>query len=86
MCDAIMLIQTRLFLVYLLKLSTSIRMRVTPEQTDLRYFGCILSPQLSYYAIVLLTGACKQASLISVCTKHVPMHRNFNQCLCVILP
>ena len=28
----------------------------TPEQTDLRHFGCVLSLQLSYSVIILLAA------------------------------
>ena len=58
-----MLIQTRLFHVYLLKLSTFMCVRFYTEQTDV---------------IVLLTGACKQAQLISAYTKQAPIYMIFN--------
>ena len=45
----------------------------TSEQTNLKCFGCILSLQLPYHVIVLLTGAC----LISAYTKQMPIYSSF---------
>ena len=57
------------------KLSTSIHVRFYRT----RCFGCILSLQLSYRVIVLLTGNYKQAKLlINAYTKQTTMDRNFN--------